>query len=128
MRQKTVPSERVETYKRRPSKQAALATIRCMQEGGAAYLNLLNRILRENLEYVVGVLNELGFVTHVPDGTHVLFVRLRQESDVNKFEAAKIGVSMGDEYACPGYVRVNVGYPSQLLRLRYGALASLMKG
>ncbi len=119
----------------KPSKEAANAAIDCMQTDGADYIKQLNGLVQANIAYAVPILNKLGFKTHAPAGTSVLFAKVSapvNEGEIKKanalFEAAGIEVSksQGARYGMPGYVRLNMGVPTAMVKERYGKLAQLM--
>lgn len=121
--------ERIQVTK--PSGQAALAAIACIKGGGQEYLQAVRSVLRRNLTLVCTTLNALGFEAHVPDGTSVLFFRIRpRDSSIDprqvipNFKNAGFELHEGEYYGMPDHWRMNIACPTRFLEINLQRLTA----
>lgn len=113
---------------KKPSSEAVKVAIDCMQDNGAFYVDALNGVIKENMNYACATLGRIGMPTHSSDATTLLFVDVRSSPRaVEFFERADIGIQKGERYGMPGYVRLTVGCPPQMFRRHYDRLVSLFE-
>ena len=90
------------------------------RDGGPWRVELI-RVLRRNRDRVQSVIRTLPGLSMAPlEATYLAWIDARGlgvSDPAAFFEAAGVGLSRGDDFGAPGWVRLNFGCPSKTLEL-----------
>lgn len=106
---------------------AALAAYRFGQQ----WLTALLDYLRANRDLVMGEIEQMPHVDMTPvEATYLAWIdcrRIKEKKPARFFEQAGVGLSNGDEFGLPGYVRLNFGCPRATLEQALARMKSALK-
>lgn len=101
------------------------------RDGGLWHAELI-RVLRRNRDRVQGVIRTLPGLSMAPvEATYLAWIDARGlgvSDPAAFFEAAGVGLSRGDDFGAPGWVRLNFGCPPKTLELALERMTQACSG
>ena len=101
------------------------------RDGGPWHAELI-RVLRRNRDRVQGVIHTLPGLSMAPvEATYLAWIDARGlgvSDPAAFFEAAGVGLSRGDDFGTPGWVRLNFGCPPKTLELALERMTQACSG